>query len=212
MADGIVLWGGGTPRTLRPHWMLSELDVPYEARPIGPRTGETQTAAYRAVNAKQKVPALQDGDFILTESAAIVTYLADTYGQAKGLTLPSDPKDRARYDEWCFFLMTELDATSLYIVRRHGDLSDIYGKAPAAVASSKVYAKKYLDIADDLLKAAGAYALGSKFSAADILLTTCLDWAIGIEIPIGDTLSEYRQRLHSRDAYQEAARINYDRS
>lgn len=209
MASEIVLWGAGTPRTLRPRWMLHELGLPYVSKPIGPRTGETLTDEYRAINPKQKVPALQDGDFQLTESAAMVTYLADAYGAAKGLSLPTDAKMRARYNEWCFFLMTELDATSLYVVRRHEGLPDLYGEAPVAVSSAKTYAKKYLDVADDLLAAAGSHALGEKFSAADILLTTCLDWAVGIGLEIRENSADYRSRMQAREAYQDAAKINY---
>ena len=41
---GIKIWGASTPRSLRPIWMAEELGLNYELMPIGPRTGETQTA------------------------------------------------------------------------------------------------------------------------------------------------------------------------
>jgi len=71
----LTLWGVGTSRTVRPHWAMHELGLPYTTRPIGPRTGETKTAEYTALNPRQKVPLLQDGDFCIGESAAIVAYL-----------------------------------------------------------------------------------------------------------------------------------------
>src|SRR5512141_2577802 len=83
-----VLWGAGSSRTMRAHWMLSELELPYESRPIGSRTGETQTPEYTGLNPSQKMPTLQDGDFVLSESAAIVNYLAVAYGESRNLSPP----------------------------------------------------------------------------------------------------------------------------
>ena len=42
----IILWGSGTARTLRPIWMAEELGLSYVLKPIGPRTGETQTKEF----------------------------------------------------------------------------------------------------------------------------------------------------------------------
>ena len=127
-----ILWGAGTSRTIRPHWALHELGLSYECRPILPRTGETQTAEYTALTARQKIPLLQDDGLVITESAAIVTYLSDAYGQDQNRLVPLDVKERAACLEWCFFVISELDATSLYVMRRHGDLAHIYGGAPVA--------------------------------------------------------------------------------
>src|SRR5215203_1169689 len=71
----LTLWGVGTSRTIRPHWAMHELGLAYETKPIGPRTGETKTAEYTRLNPRQKIPLLQDGDFCIGESAAIVAYL-----------------------------------------------------------------------------------------------------------------------------------------
>ena len=84
-----VLWGAGTPRALRPCWMLHELGLEYEHRPIGSRTGETQTPEFRKLNPRGKIPVLEDGDLVLAESAAIVTYLGEVYGGAAGLVPPA---------------------------------------------------------------------------------------------------------------------------
>ncbi len=71
----LVLWGCSTSRTLRAHWALAELGLDYEHRPIGPRTGETQTEEFTKLNPRQKIPLLQDGELRLAESAAIVNYV-----------------------------------------------------------------------------------------------------------------------------------------
>ena len=61
----LTLWGVGTSRTIRAHWAMHELNLPYKTKPIGPRTGETKTAEYTRLNPRQKVPLLQDGDFCI---------------------------------------------------------------------------------------------------------------------------------------------------
>ena len=79
MAKVIKLWGAGTARTLRPIWMAEELEINYELFPIGPRTGETQTPEFTKINPKQKIPALQHGEFNLSESLAICRYLQKNF-------------------------------------------------------------------------------------------------------------------------------------
>ena len=71
----IILWGSGTARTFRPIWMAEELGLSYVLKPIGPRTGETQTKEFTSLNRKQKIPLMQIGEFHLSESLAICKYL-----------------------------------------------------------------------------------------------------------------------------------------
>ena len=52
----LILWGARTPRTLRAHWVLHELGLEYEKRPIGSRTGETQTPEFKRLNPREKIP------------------------------------------------------------------------------------------------------------------------------------------------------------
>ena len=103
-------------------------------RPILPRTGETKTAEFTALNPRQKIPLLQDSELTLGESAAIVAYLARRYGKGKNSLIPDDPLLYAKWLEWCFFIVTELDSTSLYVMRRHGTvkgLGHLYGHGRA---------------------------------------------------------------------------------
>jgi glutathione S-transferase len=202
-----IVWGAGTPRTLRAHWMLHELELAYERRPIGSRSGETQTEAFGALNPSRKIPVLQDGDLILSESAAIVNYLAETYGAARGLIPAAATRERARYDQWCFFAMMELDANTMYIIRRHEDLKAIYGEAPNALAAAReCYAQQARAAAERL--AAGPYVLGERFTGADILLTTCLAGAERRGIALPERLREYLQGTTRRDPYRRALAAN----
>ncbi len=203
-----ILWGVGTSRTLRAHWMLHELGLDYERKPITSRSGETHTPDYMALNPSRKIPTLVDGDFVLAESAAIVNYLATAYGAAKGLAPPTDAKVRARYDQWCFFTMMELDANTLYVIRKHEDLHALYGEAPAALDAARKGFAFQAEAAASRLRDGGPYLLGDAFSGADILFTTCLNGAIRRGIPLPDLLRDYLKRITARLAYQSAWQMN----
>ena len=204
----IEIWGGATSRTLRAHWMAHEIGLEYEPRLIGSRTGETQTDAFRALNAKEKIPVLVDGDFVLTESVAIVIYLSDHYGGEHGLVPPAGDRQRARFNEWVSFVQMELDAHTLYILRKHRDLADLYGQAPAALETAIAGFNKQVAVAAHTLERQ-PYLLGDSFSAADLVLMTCLDWASVYGFALAEALESYRLRIHERQAYRSAAKLNF---
>lgn len=207
MAEPIVLWGAGTSRTMRPIWVAEELGISYDLKPIGPRTGETQTPEYRSLNPKQKIPALVDGDFVLSESLAICRYLIATR-PGEAIYRPATERDRAREDEWCCYLYGELDETSLYVMRRHGDLGPIYGASPEVVASCGAYASRHLQVIDGML-GQRKFALTGGFGLADVLLQTCLDWAVAYRLELPPGLAAYRERIAERGAYRRAMEINF---
>jgi len=212
MSDGLprrlVLWGVGTSRTLRAHWALHELGLDYECRPILPRTGETKTAEYTALNPRQKIPLLQDGDFTIAESPAIAAYLSNTYGSPENTLIPSDPREQASWLEWCFYAATELDATSLYVMRRHGDLKHIYGESPVALDSAAGYFVTQLCHAEQALQDGRPFLVGGRFTTADMLLTTCLTWAVNYRVPVTAACLAYMERITSRPAYRASVMAN----
>jgi glutathione S-transferase len=208
-ADGKrILWGVGTSRTLRAHWALHELDLTYDCRPIQPRTGETQTAEFTALNARQKIPLLDDNGFVITESAAIVTYLSDVYGQPHNRLLPETSRERARCLEWCFFVISELDATSLYVMRRHGDLRHIYGEAPRANEAAAAYFQKQMRTVEQALADGRPHVLGDRFTAADLLLSTCVTWAVRYGVPVADRVIAWNEGILAREAPRRAMQSN----
>src|SRR5258708_4558477 len=197
----LVLWGVTTSRTLRALWALHELGLDYTLHRIQPRTGETQTPEFVRINPRRKIPVLQDGDFTIAESPAIIAYLSETYGTAENALIPRDPRQRAQWLEWCFHIAMELDATSLYVMRRHGDLKHIYGEAPIAVDSASTYFQTQLR---HVVQALG----DGRFSSADMLLTTCLTWAVKYGVPVPPLCTDYTARIAQRPAYQAALHAN----
>jgi glutathione S-transferase len=204
----LVLWGVGTTRTIRPHWALHELDLDYECRPISPSSGETRTAEFTALTARQKVPLLQDKELVLTESAAIIWYLSETYGQNHNRLIPAEPREKARCLEWCFFILGELDETSLYVMRRHSDMRQLYGEAPVAIDAAATYFGKQMRTVERALEADTHYVLGERFTVADILLSTCVTWAVHYGIPVADSAIAYNARVTARPSYARAELAN----
>ncbi len=209
MSGDRILWGVSTTRTIRAHWALHELGLPYTRRPILPRSGETKTAEYTALNPRQKIPLLQDGDLTIGESAAIIAYLARTYATEARSLMPSTAQAQAKWLEWCFFIVTELDSTSLYVMRRHGTnkgLAHIYGSAPEVVQQAADYFRHQLSHVDNTLRDGRSYLMGDQFTTADILLTTCLTWARDYGVGVCESALPYVERTTARPAYQ-AARV-----
>ncbi len=208
MDQPIEIWGVSSTRTMRVHWLLREMGLDYVTHPIGSRTGETQTADYLALNPRGKIPTLRHGGLVLTESAAILSWLTDRFPVPEDFLEPADPATRARLAEWCYFVMTELDAHSLYLIRRHDGLKHIYGAAPQAVVSAKEYFLKQLNAVCPRIAGADPWLMGG-FSTADIVLTTCLDWAAFYGIDLPPAADAWRARIAGRPAYREAMRFNY---
>jgi len=206
----LTLWGVGTSRTVRAHWAMAELGLAYETRAIGARTGETESAEYTALNPRQKIPLLQDGDFCIGESAAIVAYLSRTYSSGEKSLIPEPPREYAAWLEWLFFIVAELDSTSLYVMRRHkaDALGHIYGIAPDVVARAGEYFRKQLRHVETALADGRTYLMGDRFTSADILLTTCLEWAIAYEVGVCDNAHPYLDRIRERPAYQRGKAAN----
>ncbi|PAY08753.1 glutathione S-transferase [Bradyrhizobium sp. UFLA03-84] len=210
MPETLTLWGVGTSRTIRAHWALHELGLDYRCRPILPRSGETKTPEYTELNPRQKIPLLQDGDFTIGESAAIVAYLARTYSNLDVALVPVAARDFARWLEWCFFIVAELDSTSLYVMRRHGlqGLAHIYGHAPDVVGKAAEYFRQQLRHVEVALSDGRQYLMGDQFTSADILLTTCLVWAIDYGVGVCDVATPYLDRVTARPAYKESVAVN----
>lgn len=209
VSEEIVVWGAGSTRTMRVHWMLRELDLDYHCHAIGSRTGETDSEAYGRLNPKRKIPVLQHGGLVLSESAAIVGYLADRFADPARFHRPAEVAERARVAEWSYFTMTELDAHTLYVIRRHDGLRHVYGAAPGAVEAARAYFHKQLGAVAGEARRAAPYLFGPLLSTADILLMTCLDWARFYDIELPEDWQDYQRRVGERPAYLRAFAENY---
>lgn len=103
-------------RSIRVRWTLQELGVEFESVVIDLAAGENHSAAFLKINPAGRLPALVDGDVVLTESVAIVLYLAEKYPEKR--LVPSDPAQRAQVYRWLLFTATELEQP-LWRISKH---------------------------------------------------------------------------------------------
>lgn len=201
--DRLHVWGCGTPRTLRVYWALHELGLDFTAHPVRTRTSDMDAADFLAVSPGRKIPGLSHGRFTLVESGAIVDYLYRLAGADI-----AEPQLAAAVARWTCFALTELDATALYVLRRHEGLPEIYGEAPAACASARAYFDRQITEVARALADGRRYIAGDAFSPADIILVTCCRWASWCEIALPAQVDDYVARLTARDAFARAQRDN----
>ncbi|HEX6828871.1 MAG TPA: glutathione S-transferase family protein [Burkholderiales bacterium] len=198
------IFGWPNTRSLRVVWALEEAGAAYEYVPVNLTRGEGRRPAYLSLNPGGKVPALQDGDLVLTESAAICSYVGDRY-PGSGLTPRCGTRERALYDKWCFFVLSELEQP-LWTMGKHRFAIPEKYRIPAVVDTATwefTTAAKALNAQFG----SGPYVLGERFTAADILLSHTLAWAEAWSIPIEhERLQEYAQRLRQRPALLRARR------
>ena len=95
-------------------------------------------------------------------------------------------------------------------MRRHraDALGPIYGIAPEVVAKAGEYFREQLRHVEVAFSDGRQFLMGDNFTSADILLTTCLDWAIAYGVGICDNAHPYLERIQARKAYQLATGAN----
>ena len=191
----LTVIGHARTRTLRVLWALEELGLPYDYVPATPRSPEAVAASPTG-----KVPVLVADGETITDSVAILHFLADREGR---LTHPAGTAARARQDAVTFRVMDEVEAP-LWLIARHTFALPEDRRLPAVKDSAR------LDAAEALaaLPAPGGFAAGDEFTVADIVLAHCIRWATNAKVePIPDALAAYAARMTERPAFQRAAAL-----
>lgn len=188
------VFGSANTRAFRVIWMLEELGQPFTLHKVGPRSDEIM-----ALNPSGKIPAMKDGDTALTDSAAIITYLADKHG---GLTAPAGTLKRAQQDAMTHLILDEFDAI-LWTAARHSFILPEEHRVPAVKDSLKWEFALHADRLSNRMT--DHFVMGEEMTVPDILLTHCLTWAIGAKFEISQTrLRDYIDRMRERPAYIKA--------
>lgn len=189
------LYGFGPTRTLRAQWALRELGAEFEFIPVDLTAGEGQTPEFLRLNPAGKLPVLVDGDLILTESAAIVLYLAEKY-PGHGL-LPSDLATRAQVYRWALFAMTELEQP-LWRMARHTFLYPEDKRLPADIDLAREDFRDMAAVLDRHMEGR-TYIVGDTVTAADCVTAYLMDWANEEDL-LGDfpRLRAYMDRMYAR--------------
>ena len=199
------LYGMGVSRSFRALWAAqeAELELNYIIVKFGSDLENgTQSTGYKQLNHQGKVPTLVDGDLVLTESAAILNYLANK-AENQNLIPRDGSSDRAKYDQMCYFIVTELEQPLWSKGKHKFALPEEY-RVPELI--DKTLAFEFAKAQSTLLglKSASEFAVGEHFTMADVLLTQTLNWAERFEFDIDESLIEYKERMMQRQAYNSA--------
>ncbi len=189
------LYGLGPTRSLRVRWALQELDADFEFVPVNVMAGEARHPDFLRLNPAGKLPVLVDGDLVLTESAAIVMYLAEKYG-ARGL-MPADLTERAQAYRWSLFAVTELEQP-LWRIARHTFLYPEDKRLPEDIALA---GEEFVEMAAILDRHMDGreFIVGDSMTIADCITAYVLDWGNENELIGGcPNLKAYLERIYAR--------------
>jgi glutathione S-transferase len=190
----LTLYHAAPSRSSITRWMLEEIGEPYDIHLLSLNKGDNRAPDYLAVNPMGKVPALKHGDVVITEAAAICTYLADEFPRAK-LNVPVGDPRRGVYLKWLFFgpsciepAMIDRAAPRKEEPRRamlgYGDFDTVMDVVAKAVSKRP-------------------YLLGDQFTAADVVIGSGLRWGMLFKLmPERPEFLAYVGRLASRPALQ----------
>jgi glutathione S-transferase len=198
----LTLYHAAPSRSSIVRWMLEEVGEPYDIQLLSLSKGEQLAPDYLAINPMGKVPALRHGDAVITEAAAICSYLADEF-PAAGLNIPIGDARRGPYLKWLFFgpsciepAMIDRASPRKEEARRgmlgYGDFDTVMEVVAKAVAH-------------------GPYLMGEQFTAADVVVGSTLRWGIMFKImPERPEFVAYVARLSQRAALQRAVALDQE--
>lgn len=201
----LKLYGMPKTRSTRITWALEELGAEYQFIPVNLAKGEGQAPDFLALNPAGKVPVLVDGELVLTESAAICTYLGDKFPET-GLVPRPGTAERAKYDQWCFFVLTELEQP-LWTIAKHKFALPAERRVPEIKETAVWEFRKAAGVLEKGLEGK-EYLIGDQFTLVDILAAHTLAWARGARIFHEiDLLDDYMRLQLARPAYSAAAAV-----
>ena len=179
--------------------LFEELGADYELHLLDLKTGQQRQPEYLAINPMGKVPAILHGGALVTEQPAVFIYLADLYAEA-GLAPPIGDPLRGPYLRWLVFYGScfEPAVTDKSLQREPASTSTCgYGD----------YDTMLKTVVDQLEK--GPYLLGERFSAADVLWGTALNWTTMFKlVPELPVIRAYIDRVLARPGVQRAAALD----
>ncbi|MEY4512359.1 MAG: hypothetical protein RLZZ450_4481 [Pseudomonadota bacterium] len=192
MSEEIILYTNPMSRGRIAHWMLEEVGAPYRIELVDFDRGTQKDPGFLKLNPMGKVPTIVHRGVVITEAAAICTYLADAFPKA-GLAPAIDDARRGTYLRWLFFGAACGEPA----------LTDKTSPRTNPPPSRSVGYGSYKDVLDTLEYALepGPYLLGADFSAADVYVGSVIGWGLmaGSMEP-RPLFREYNERLTQRPA------------
>ena len=183
--------------SLASHIALEDTGAEYELRRIDFRTTEQQSTDYLRINPKARVPALATSRGVLTETPAMLVFIAQSYPGAKLAPL-EDPFAFAELQSFNSYLCSTVHVAHAHRMRgyRWADeqtsFADMKRKVPQSVGGC------FALIEDILLK--GPWVMGDRYTIADPYLFTLAQWleADGVDLSRLPRVIEHRSRMAER--------------
>jgi len=190
----VKLYGIPASQASRCLWLLEELGLDYELEIVRPGEGTT-SSGFAKLNPNQKIPVLEDGDLVLSESMAINLYLARTYPTD---LWPDDPGDQARVLQWSFWVAHDVEP-HLWRMWQQGDLQ----------AREELHAG--LETLEGVLSSRD-WLVGTSFSVADLNLESYIIRARrgGYRLTDHQALNEWIERCEARPARRKVRQMIVD--
>ena len=184
--------GSVKTRAFRVVWLLEELAQPYDHIAAAPRSAEIL-----AHNPAGKVPALIVDGSVLTDSVAIMTYLADRHGL---FTYPAGTLDRARQDSFTNFVLDEFESL-LWTAARHSFILPQDRRLPEIKPTLHwEFSRSTQTLLDRL--GDNPFLMGAQMTVPDLVLAHCLSWASSAKFPqAAPRLADYLAQMQARPAY-----------
>ena len=192
--------------SLAPHIVLQEIGAPFDLKLIvhhGPGA-DTHKPAFQKMNPKGRVPVLTDGEFVLTESVAILLYLA-SHHQKAGI-MPAEPDGLVRAVEWFNWLSSAVHAVAVRMVWR----ADFFSGDPAAHPAIVSKGHEHLAHAHALIEQRlqdRDFAVGNAYSIVDPYLLVYFRWGNRMQLDMAGRFpawTAHARRLEARPAVQRA--------
>jgi glutathione S-transferase len=188
----LKLFHSPTSRSSRIIWLMEELGEPYEIEYVTIRRGDGSGAADpKNPHPQSKVPALLHDGRMVVESGAICLYLTDAFPGAGLGPRTTDPL-RADYLTWLFYYAAEVEPAMI---------AKVTGRVDNDERERRAYDQMLERFEGALEK--GPYMLGDRFSAADVLYGSAVQWGAGM-LPERAVFKAYAERLSGRPALQRA--------
>jgi glutathione S-transferase len=194
--SSLTLYHASPSRSSVVLWMLEEIGAPYEVKLLRLSEGDQLKPDYLAINPMGKVPALRHGDTVITEVAAICTYLADEFPEKK-LNVPVGTPQRGIYLKWLFFGPGCLEpAVTDHAMPRKEE------------ARRAMLGYGNFDTTMNVLAKAvekGPWLMGDQFTAADVVIGANIRWGMIFKmIPERPEFTAYAERIAARPAARRA--------
>jgi glutathione S-transferase len=188
---------------LASHIALEEAGADYEIARVDFRGNEQKKPEYLAVNPKARVPALVTARGILTETPAILAFVAQSFPKARLAPL-DDPFAFARVQAFNSYLCSTVHVAHAHRMRGYRWVDD-----PAAIAAMQQKVPQTVGECFDLIERemlAGPWVMGGAYTICDPYLFTLAQWldADGVDIARFPKVADHSQRMSERPAVRAA--------